>query len=107
MDKVVRDVLEWVLVESESVPKEIRRKALSGLTGPTNSGEGIVMIGGHEVSQETYDVCEESMRNNKEIQAIKDLRRMTGLGLKESKEAIEAEFSHVASQTKMLEDRSF
>lgn len=107
MDKVVRDVLEWVLVESESVPKEIRRKALSGLTGPTASGEGTVYIGDVEVSQETYDICEEHCRNQKKIQAIKDFRQMTGLGLKESKEAIEAEFNHSAAQTRLLENRGF
>lgn len=101
MDGIVRQCLEWILLESDA-PKDIKQKALTGLAGETC---GVVVISDIQVANETYEECEQLMRENKKIMAIKKLRQMSGCGLKEAKEAIELEFNSIFNQVQQLEER--
>lgn len=42
-----------------------------------------------QLSDEGLEAVEEALRNNRKIEAIKHFRTFTGLGLKESKDAVE------------------
>ncbi|MEV6601279.1 50S ribosomal protein L7/L12 [Actinoplanes sp. NPDC051346] len=56
--------------------------AIAGPAGPSNDGPG-------EVEKDSFDVVLEA-DGGKKIQVIKVVRELTGLGLKEAKDAVEA-----------------
>jgi len=49
-------------------------------------------VGGYKIANEDYIIIEDFMINSKKINAIKHMRKSTGIGLKEAKNAIEETF---------------
>lgn len=82
----IRRIIQYVLVDSDA-PSEIKQLAFDYLA--IMPPEVAYKIGAITVPKEAFDQIHEALKNNKPIEAIKILRAVSGLALKESKDIID------------------
>jgi len=74
---------------SGNVPKCMREKALDYLLQSCTDKIKLYAIGGIPVDVEQFNRVKDAYGANKKIMAIKELRGITGVSLREAKEAVE------------------
>ncbi len=85
--KIEKKVIDFIrIVATSGINPIICNNALDLLLEIGNTETD---IGGIKVSVDNYKNIIKEIKNSKKIQAIKLLRQVTGLGLKESKDAID------------------
>ncbi|MDC0473168.1 50S ribosomal protein L7/L12 [Pelagibacteraceae bacterium] len=87
LNKIVEDLSTLTVVEAAELSKQLEEKWGVSAAAPVAAAPGVAAPAGEEKSEFTVFL---SAFGDKKINVIKEVRSITGLGLKEAKDLVEA-----------------